>query len=209
MKIDKLKFDKRNANKGTQIGGSLLEKSISKNGLGRSVLVDKDFNLIAGNKTTETAGALGLDNCIVVDTDGTKLVVVRRTDVAIDSKKGRELAISDNQVSKMNLDFDIDVIQDLAVDFDIDVNEWGLGDFDSININMGNLSDDFSLKSGDREQFQQMTFTLADEQAVFIKNAISDISKTDEYKYMETMGNANANGNALYLIITKWQAQKT
>jgi hypothetical protein len=35
--------------------------------------------------------------------------------------------------------------------------------------------------------FQQMTFTLADEQAEQIKNAINDIKQTDEYKYAETM----------------------
>ena len=33
-----------------------------------------------------------------------------------------------------------------------------------------------------------MTFTLADEQAEQIKNAISDIKQTEEYKYAETMG---------------------
>jgi hypothetical protein len=31
---------------------------------------------------------------------------------------------------------------------------------------------------------------------------------TDEYKYAETMGNENSNGNALYLIIIQWAEQK-
>ena len=67
---------------------------------------------------------------------------------------------------------------------------------------------DFSLPDGDKAPFQQMTFTLADEQATHIKNAISDIKKTQEYKYSETMGNENSNGNALYLIIMQWAEQK-
>ena len=53
-----------------------------------------------------------------------------------------------------------------------------------------------------------MTFTLADEQAVIIQNAISDIKQTDEYKYTETMGNENSNGNALYLIVMQWAEQR-
>ncbi len=67
---------------------------------------------------------------------------------------------------------------------------------------------DFSLPDGDKAPFQQMTFTLADEQATQIKNAIADIKKTEEYKYSETMGNENSNGNALYLIIMQWAEQK-
>jgi hypothetical protein len=53
-----------------------------------------------------------------------------------------------------------------------------------------------------------MTFTLADEQAAVIQNAIADMKATDEYKYAETMGNENSNGNALYLIVAAWAGQR-
>ncbi len=64
------------------------------------------------------------------------------------------------------------------------------------------------MPDGDKSPFQQMTFTLADEQAEQIKNAIVDIKATDDYKYCETFGNENSNGNALYLIIMQWAEQK-
>ena len=35
-----------------------------------------------------------------------------------------------------------------------------------------------------------------------------DIKQTEEYKYAETMGNENSNGNALYLIIMQWAEQR-
>ncbi len=70
------------------------------------------------------------------------------------------------------------------------------------------FSTDFSLPDGDKEPFQQMTFTLADEQATVIQNAIADIKQTEEYKYVETMGNENSNGNALYLIVASWAGQR-
>ena len=67
----------------------------------------------------------------------------------------------------------------------------------------------FTLPDGDRAPFQQMTFTLADEQAEQIKNCIAEMKGTDVYKYAETMGNENGNGNALYLIVSEWAGQRT
>jgi hypothetical protein len=81
-----------------------------------------------------------------------------------------------------------------------------------VDVNQVSDSDDFGtdfeLPDGDKAPFQQMTFTLADEQAEQIKNSIADIKQTEEYKYAETMGNENSNGNALYLIIMQWVEQR-
>jgi hypothetical protein len=96
----------------------------------------------------------------------------------------------------------------LANEWDVtELEDWGLsvGGFD---LNSDDLGEEFSLPDGDKAPFQQMTFTLADEQAEQIKNAIEDIKKTEEYKYAETLGNENTNGNALYLIIMQWAEQK-
>jgi hypothetical protein len=96
----------------------------------------------------------------------------------------------------------------LANDWDVEeLAHWGL-DLPLDFVNENEFSEDFQLPDGDKAPFQQMTFTLADEQAVQVQNAIADIKLTDEYKYAETFGNENSNGNALYLIITKWAEQK-
>lgn len=98
--------------------------------------------------------------------------------------------------------------EDLANEWDSEkLEEWGL-DLPGFDINSEDLGEEFSLPDGDKAPFQQMTFTLADEQAEQIKNAIDDIKKTDEYKYAETMGNENSNGNALYLIVMQWAEQR-
>ena len=85
--------------------------------------------------------------------------------------------------------------------------DWGL-DIPGFDLNADEHGTEFELPDGDKAPFQQMTFTLADEQAIQIKNAIEDIKATEEYKYAETMGNENSNGNALYLIIMQWAEQK-
>ena len=66
MKIDELKFDDKNFNKHTEFGMGLLEKSLRENGAGRSILIDKDNNIIAGNGIIEAAGSVGLENIKVL-----------------------------------------------------------------------------------------------------------------------------------------------
>jgi len=96
---------------------------------------------------------------------------------------------------------------DLANNWDSkQLEEWGL-DIPGFT-DVEDLGETFSLPEGDKAPFQQMTFTLADEQATQIKNGIEKIKRTEEYKYAETMGNENSNGNALYLIIMQWAEQK-
>ena len=117
-------------------------------------------------------------------------------------EKRAEFTIKDN-VSFGEWNFD-----ELSTDWDTDMlAEWGV-DFGGFDVDSDEYGEEFSLKDGDKAPFQQMTFTLADEQAEQIKNAIADIKKTDEYKYAETMGNENSNGNALYLIVMQWAEQR-
>lgn len=88
-----------------------------------------------------------------------------------------------------------------------ELTEWGL-DSIGFDVDAKDMGDEFSLPDGDKAPFQQMTFTLADEQAEVIQNAIAEMKLTDEYKYAETMGNENSNGNALYLIAAAWAGQR-
>src|SRR5438552_2935987 len=95
--------DPRNPNRGSERGGAMVEESLRRYGAGRSILVDKRGNIIAGNHVAEVAADIGLDDCILVPTDGRKLVVVQRTDLDIDSPAGRALAIADNRTSEVGL----------------------------------------------------------------------------------------------------------
>ena len=197
IKISDLTPDDKNYNKGTQFGNSLIEKSLRKFGAGRSILLDKNNRIIAGNKTIENAYTIGLEDVLIVETTGNQIVAVKRMDIDLDSKIGRELALADNASAKANIDWDL---ENIAEDWTAEQsNEWGI---DNANfVSSDEFGEEFSLADGDKAPFQQMTFTLADEQAEQIKNAIADIKQTEEYKYAETLGNENSNGNALYLII--------
>jgi hypothetical protein len=124
--IESLKFDDRNFNRHTEFGMSLIEKSIQRNGLGRSILVDKNNKIIAGNGVTEKAVSCGFKKTIEVEVTGEELVVVKRTDIDIDSKAGRELALADNQAAAADLAFDAGELKRAEQDFQLNIKEWGL-----------------------------------------------------------------------------------
>lgn len=110
--IDDLTPDADNFNRHTEFGRKLLEDSMRKFGAGRSVLVDKDGNIIAGNGVVETAASIGMDKIKVVETDGTELVVVKRKDLTLDSPEGRELALADNMTALKGIDIDLDKVKE-------------------------------------------------------------------------------------------------
>lgn len=162
----------------------------------RPIVVDSEMMVLGGNQRLKACIEAGLKEVPIIVAD------------AFSEDQKKEFIVKDN-IGYGEWDFDL-----LKVDYDVIVLEdWGLDIHESIEDEDGveyseEYGEDFSLPDGDKAPFQQMTFTLADEQAEQIKNAIADIKTTEEYKYCETMGNENSNGNALYLIIMQWVEQR-
>ena len=159
----------------------------------RPIVVNDDGMILGGNMRYRALLDLGYKE--VPDN-----WVKKASDLTDDEK--RRFIIVDN-LSFGEHDWDA-----LANEWDSEeLESWGL-DLVGFDLDSDDLGTDFTLPDGDKAPFQQMTFTLADEQAEQIKNAIADIKATEEYKYAETMGNENSNGNALYLIIMQWAEQR-
>ena len=123
--IEDLTPDAHNFNQGTDEGRQLMQRSLSELGAGRSILVDRNGNVIAGNKTQEAAIKAGIRRVRVIETDGTELVAVKRTDIDIDSAKGRELALVDNLATQVNLAWDEAELEAMDVE-GFDPASWGL-----------------------------------------------------------------------------------
>ena len=156
----------------------------------RPIVVNSDMVILGGNMRYKACKEAGLKEVSIIIADN------------LTEDQQREFLIKDN-TSGGEWDW-----EQLANEWDAEqLEDWGL-DLVGFDINADELGEEFSLPDGDKAPFQQMTFTLADEQAEQIKNAIADIKATDEYKYAETMGNENSNGNALYLIVMQWAEQR-
>lgn len=147
MKIDELKFDDKNFNKHTEFGMGLLEKSLRENGAGRSILIDKDNNIIAGNGIIEAAGQIGLDKIKVIETTGDEIIAVKRTDVSLNSEKGRKMAFADNATAKADLAWDEEALKS---EFDDDeLKDWGV--FTGTEISDDELADFFNKNDAPQE----------------------------------------------------------
>ena len=95
--------DAHNANEHTERGHAQVTESVQRFGAGRSLLVDRNGRVIAGNLTQEVMTELGFEDALVVDTDGKTPVIVRRVDIDLDSPEGRGLAIADNRTAEVSL----------------------------------------------------------------------------------------------------------
>ena len=124
-----IKFDKKNYRKHNDRNKNLISKSLQECGAGRSIVIDNEGEIIAGNGIYEQAKKLKIPTKII-ETDGSELVVVKRTDLNTDDEKRKQLAIMDNSTSDSS-EFDLDSLQ---ADFDVEqLQDWGLDvEFESL-----------------------------------------------------------------------------
>jgi hypothetical protein len=150
-KLSQFKQDPNNANRGTDRGRSVVQDSLKRLGAGRSILVDKNGVAIAGNKTAEAALAIGLDDAIVVQTDGSKLVVVQRTDLDLATDAtAKELAIVDNRASELGLDWDAQTLAQLSEEIDLS-GLWTEEEFDTLTEGFGDNVSEFEPTTAEEQ----------------------------------------------------------
>jgi hypothetical protein len=195
-KIDDLIGAEYNPRKLSDEQKQTIKDSIKRFGLVDPVLVNINTErkgiIIGGHQRTMIARELGFKKMPCIELDLTL-------------EKEKELNV---RLNKNTGEFDFDLLSEHFGESELI--SWGFADdeVEFFEMDEDEFGEDFDLPDGDKEPFQQITYTLADEQAEYIKNIIADIKQTEEYKYMETFGNENSNGNALYLMATKWGEQK-
>ena len=196
-------LDPRNARKHPDKNKSAVESSLRELGAGRSIVVDADGVVIGGNAVYEQAVKLGIP-VREVETSGEELVVVRRVDLKTDDPRRKALALADNQISTLG-EWDEVVLYELQaevlgeIEFEtMGFEDMGTPDVDEWGEAMAGVPD------GDRQPFQQMTFTLHDDQAERVKAALQMAKDAGPFVDSE---NENSNGNALARIAEAYRGQ--
>lgn len=192
--IKDLALDPKNANKHSEFGTGLLENSLRENGFGRSIVISDDNVIIAGNGTVSGAGAIGMENTRIIETDGSELIVVKRKDIKSNTPEFYKLALADNIVAQKNIVLDIPTIEAIVEEYK-GLETWG-----------GIITDPPGSKNlADQDKAGRVTmgFQLTGSQAEKIKKAIK-ISKDLNAPKMQNAGNDNENANALYFIILEY-----
>lgn len=91
-------LDEKNANAGSERGRRLIRDSFAELGAGRSLLVDREGRVIAGNHSLAGAQQAGFDDVIEIETD----------------ERARRLALADNRSNELNLTWDAPVLTENA-----------------------------------------------------------------------------------------------
>ena len=114
--VKDLKTDHKNARKRTDRSSKLIAESLQRYGAARSIVIDEENRILAGNGTIEGAKAAGIKNVRVIETDGTEIIAVKRTGLSEDEKVG--LALADNRTSDLS-DWDQEMLCQLSNEHDL------------------------------------------------------------------------------------------
>lgn len=114
--------DEHNYRKHSETNKKRIRKSIDEAGLGRSVVVDADGVIIAGNGVQSVVDP---DTPVrVIETDGTELVVVKRTDLHEGDERRKKLAMGDNAAGD-DVEWDMEAIEADGWEQD-ELEDWGV-----------------------------------------------------------------------------------
>lgn len=137
---EKIKFDTHNYRNHDERNLKLIEKSLKECGAGRSILLDSENEIIAGNATYKNAIANNIP-VKIIETDGKTLIALKRTDLKTNSKKRKKLALLDNSTSNKVI-WDLD---NISADFDLsELPDMGLEEIcgvDVEDVESGNTAD--------------------------------------------------------------------
>ena len=114
--ITSLQSDHKNARRRTDRSSDLIKESLQRYGAARSIVIDEDNRILAGNGTIEGAKAAGIKNVRIIETDGQEVIAVRRTGLSEDEKIG--LALADNRTSDLS-EWDQEMLRRLSEEHDI------------------------------------------------------------------------------------------
>jgi DNA modification methylase len=114
--IKDLKSDHKNARKRTDRSASLIAESLKRYGAARSIVIDEDGRILAGNGTVEGAKKAGITNVRIIEAEGDELIAVRRAGLSEDEKVG--LALADNRSSDLS-EWDHEMLRQLSEEHDL------------------------------------------------------------------------------------------
>jgi ParB-like chromosome segregation protein Spo0J len=191
--IDKLIPYARNARTHSDEQVAQIAASIKEWGWTTPILVDEQGGIIAGHGRTLAAQRLKMKELPVMVAKGWG-----------DAKK-RAYVLADNKLA-MNAGWDNEMLRlELSeigeMGFDLDLTGFPTEEIKALQFDDDAEAEMPELKDGEKERFQQKTFTLHDEQAEVVDNAIT-LARTNPLA--DTGLNENTNGNALALICRQW-----
>ena len=185
MRIKNFRQDNNNFNRHTEKGLTELKSSIETVGVIESFTVSNDDKIISGNARQKKMSEVFGEEVepIIVETDGSRPVVLKRTDITSDTKKFYEAALLANTVSKNNMNLDEKLIKEIAVNqFSIKVED--------INYSETNIKIESNHKIINTIPFHRthILISFPPEKLIDIQHLLNEI-KTKEFVEYEQSSN--------------------
>ena len=166
----------------------VVAASIKEYGFKQPVILNNENVIVCGH--TRVLAAIKLDitevPCIIASDLSEEQIKAFRL---VDNKVG-EIAEWDTELLPLEI---ADITADLSV-------------FGFEQISEEEFGDNFTLESGDKKPFQQISLTLHDDQAALLHKAIKHVYDAGEVK--DYGGNENRNGNGIYEVVRQWAEQR-
>jgi hypothetical protein len=97
--LRELKADPENRRRHNPRNLEMLRASLQDVGASRSIVIDEEGTILAGNGVVDAAIAQGLDRVQIIDASGDTIIAVRRSGLSAEQK--RALAIYDNRTAEL------------------------------------------------------------------------------------------------------------
>ena len=116
LKLRDLKPDPKNARKHNRRNINAIVHSLKAVGAARSIVIDEEGTVLAGNGVVEASKKGGIKKLTVVDAAADELVAVRRTGLSDQQKT--QLALADNRVGELS-EWDESLLRELSASVDV------------------------------------------------------------------------------------------
>lgn len=201
VEIDKIKPYENNARLHSSIQINQIMQSIKEFGFTNPLIIDTEYNLIAGHGRLEALKQL--NKIDFKDKPILQVPCIQVKDLS-DTQK-RALCLADNQIA-LNSTWDNEKLQDeleklVNENFNFDCIGFDDSVFDSLNIdnalNYDELNDDFTIPSNDRLDFRHIGITLKTEHA----DKVLQFQKENQKTELANGDNYNANANIIWNLL--------
>jgi ParB-like chromosome segregation protein Spo0J len=157
------------------------------------ILAKSDKTVVDGHLRLKAAKKLGLETVPVMLCDDMSDAQIKAFRISVN--RVAEFAEWDDEMLRV----EFAELEELG--FDLELTGFSLDEIGALDFGEGEEVGMPALPDGDKEPFQQKTFTLHDEQAAIVDDAVT-LARTNPL--VDTGLNENSNGNALALICQQW-----
>lgn len=157
------------------------------------ILAKSDKTVVDGHLRLKAAKKLGLETVPVILCDDMSEAQIKAFRISVN--RVAEFAEWDNELLRI----EFEALREM--DFDVELTGFSADELEALTFDDDCEAEMPALKDGDREPFQQKAFTLHDEQAAIVDDAIT-LARSNPLA--DTGLNENSNGNALALICEQW-----